>query len=701
MDKFQSNIEHISKEDQLLFTAKQITIENADEFHLAGDLTIEGEGRRIHADNGLYQRHSGELQLNGHIRYLSEPFTLTSERASLSLSANSGNFTTARFYFPTLAASGSAASLAFSPTTATLSQVSFTTCPGENPDWQLNAPKMQLNQAENLGEAYHLFFAIKGVPLIYLPYINFPLEGRKSGLLPVSYHHSDRNGSDLQIPLYWNIAPQQDATYTPRFLAKRGVMQQLEWRGLGNYQRGEIAYSHLADDPLNELGSRSFTHLSHRLELSNGIYSHLRYQRLSDAEWLTDFDSEYIDSDADEAPRILQAGLRQQHLQLRATVSQPQALSSTLTYQRLPTLSLAWQPPTHLALKPTLRSEWSRFRHRDEAMIKGERTTLRPAVALPYHKSSGFFRPELALHHSHYQLSQTAAEIYASKPLNIPILSIDSGLFFERDLTLRGDAGWHQTLDPRLYLLYIPYEDQSLRPNFDSNRIPLSWDRLFSPDRFSGSDRLGDSQQANFALSSQFFDPSGSERLQIGIGRIHFFNSPKVTLNGLWHEDLDSATLLRTRLTPNRQLELRHQQQIADNGDSLALEVGVRYQLNPRSELRLTHYDEQQSNAVNDTTAPLQQSDILANLRLSPRWQIVGLWQYDHYYQRQSDLILGGEYRSCCWSLRTLLRRQWHEESNRYDESFYLSLALTGLAPFSNRLEDELERGILNTSTSP
>jgi LPS-assembly protein len=72
--------------------------------------------------------------------------------------------------------------------------------------------------------AKHARLRIRGIPVLYTPYINFPIDDRrKSGFLVPSIGSSDDNGFELITPYYWNIAPNLDATFYPRYMSKRGA----------------------------------------------------------------------------------------------------------------------------------------------------------------------------------------------------------------------------------------------------------------------------------------------------------------------------------------------------------------------------------------------------------------------------------------------------------------------------------------------
>ena len=89
----------------------------------------------------------------------------------------------------------------------------------------------------------------KGVPIIYLPWLSFPLgTERKSGFLFPSIGHSTRSGLQFAVPYYWNIAPATDLTFEPVYYAQRGLDIAGELRYLTAHQRGALEFNYLPND---------------------------------------------------------------------------------------------------------------------------------------------------------------------------------------------------------------------------------------------------------------------------------------------------------------------------------------------------------------------------------------------------------------------------------------------------------------------
>src|SRR5690625_5781410 len=80
------------------------------------------------------------------------------------------------------------------------------TCPPEKVDWQLRATQVDMNFEKGVGVARNARLEFKGLPILYSPWLSFPLDGRrKTGFLYPGFGYSTGDGLDLSLPWYWNI----------------------------------------------------------------------------------------------------------------------------------------------------------------------------------------------------------------------------------------------------------------------------------------------------------------------------------------------------------------------------------------------------------------------------------------------------------------------------------------------------------------
>jgi len=114
-----------------------------------------------------------------------------------------------------------------------LKDARYTTCEVGVDDWYIKTKELELNNFTESGVAKNAYIEIKGVPVLYTPWIGFSYSNqRKSGLLSPTYGTTSKNGLEISVPFYWNISPDMDATLTTRTLSKRGIQLQGEVRYL-------------------------------------------------------------------------------------------------------------------------------------------------------------------------------------------------------------------------------------------------------------------------------------------------------------------------------------------------------------------------------------------------------------------------------------------------------------------------------------
>jgi LPS-assembly protein len=130
-----------------------------------------------------------------------------------------------------------------------LDDVNYTTCPPESNDWLLEASDIDLDTEEGVGTARSVKLRFQGIPILYAPYLSFPIgDARKSGILTPEFGSSGRSGRALSVPYYWNIAPNYDATLTPRLLSDRGFQVLSEFRYMTKRNDGTLKFDYLPDD---------------------------------------------------------------------------------------------------------------------------------------------------------------------------------------------------------------------------------------------------------------------------------------------------------------------------------------------------------------------------------------------------------------------------------------------------------------------
>jgi len=666
---------------------------------LEGDVRVNQGDRYLQANEVSMDRQANRVQASGEVIYGDPELAIRSRSAELDLTDEIGIFNQADYYVPQRNAQGSADRVQTERQSqqSLLEQVTYSTCVRGAEFWQLRTGELILNEQTGRGTARDISLAVKGVPVMYFPYLSFPInDQRQSGFLIPTGGYSNDNGLDLSIPYYWNIAPNQDMTLIPRVLSKRGVQWGVEYRFLRTRDGGEIGVQYLPDD--REFGAdRSAVIATYRANLLNRLFANLLYQEVSDDEYLDDFDNT-ID--------LLSASTLERHLNLTyygrewlalARVQDFQVVDDSAfedpddePYSRLPQVLFDgnWRRLTG-GLHYRLRGEWVNFDHDND--VTGKRLDLESGVSLPLNSNAGFLIPSLDYRYTAYNLDNTAPGADNSPTRSAPIASVDAGLVFERPLQLKNWLGGSgiQTLEPRLFYLYVPFRNQSAIPIFDSANVDVSYPWLFLDNRFTGADRLGDANQLTTALTTRYLNPTdGRERWRASIGQIYYFQDRRVTLDNSAPGDSSSSDLIAEAMVNyGSALSLRGAVQWDTEVEQINRgAIDILYHPGSSRLLNLSH------RFVADE---LEQIDLALVWPIQTQWRTVARWNYSLKEKRNLDLLAGLEYEECCWALRLLARQQRDDpDDDDPTNSVLVELELKGLAGIGSDINNILEKAI-------
>ncbi len=666
-----------------------------------GNAELSRDGRTLSADELRFSEGQGLAEAEGGVRFEDSQFRLESPRGYLLLNTDQGRFEDARYFYAPMHARGAASRVErVDAERFRLSNASYTTCDEGKDDWILRASRVDLDRESGEGRARNVLLRFKGAPLFYTPYISFPIDDRrKSGFLYPSIGNSDASGLDLSVPYYWNIAPHRDATLTPRILGERGLMLGGEFRYLNPRSNGELTLEYLDDRDYGE--ERGSVSLNHQAEPTERTRLDVQVNQVSDADYLSDLGNSlaiasttHLESRADLHYRGDGWNLltRFQGFQ---TVD-PAIPSAGRPYQRLPQVLFTTAPPTTpRLLEGSLRAEWVAFERQDT--LTGQRLDLMPGVKMPLRQPWGFLTPGVKYRYTSYQLEDTAPGTDTRPDRSVPIVSVDSGLFFDRPLS---DGGL-QTLEPRAYYLYVPYRDQDELPLFDTGRMDFSFDQLFRDHRFTGADRVGDANQLTLALTSRRLDAmSGEERYRASIGQILYFDDRRVTLApGQAPATQNSSSLVaEAALRLAREWSTRGAIQWDPHREQTELATAQLQYRGPGRRIANLGYRLREDPLRPDLE--IEQVDLSAAWPVSARWDLVGRYNYSLRDERDLEVLAGLEYESCCWRARLVARRYLTAgEAREYNNAIYFQLILKGLAGLGTGLGDLLGESIRGYET--
>lgn len=602
-----------------------------------------------------------------------------------------------------------------------MKQSNFSTCPPLSPAWHVKASHIVLNRTTGRGYATNARIYIKSIPVLYLPYLNFSIDGqRKTGFLWPMIGTSNNWGPYILTPFYWNLAPNYDMTITPGILTKRGIQLTDNARYLTATGTGNLQVTVLPNDK-DFQSFKNSTSNNPAYANSSSLVTQAEFNRLQNASdtrkallwhdasqftpnWSSKVDFNYVGDDyyfndfgnnLNEVTtnQLLQEGdlfYKSQNWNFTGRVQAYQTLHPVNEnevfnqYQRLPQLLLsADYPDQPLGLEYFLDNELTHFNilknpGTELNMPMGNRMNIQPGISLPITTPYVYITPRVQLGMTQYQLYQlTDTGVPGTKRRVLPIFDMAMGATFERDFGLFG-LPYEQTLEPQAYYTYIPYRNQASIPIFDTTVNTLTYDQLFNYNRFSGIDRIGDANQVGVGVSSRFIDEeSGLEKVRMGIGDIIYFANRRVTLcnsDQVCSDNPDNHSNFQ-RLSPVSAM-------LTYNVNPL-WSLGANGIWNPVSKqvdnntVNL-HYQSAANRIMNLGYSFARNGDIGSgiigntaenNLKLtdlSVVWPIVSnisalaRWSQDWHISRLQNLLGGVQYDTCCWAMRLVGGREFN-----------------------------------------
>lgn len=733
-----------------------------------GDSTLIGHvhlidgNRQLFADKAIVHCNANQqkvveyVQVEGYSKLTEPDLRLEGMNAKVFVQTDTQTIQDANFRLYNRHARGLAKDITvFNKTKMALQDATYTTCNPFQNTWVLRAKRVDLNKKTGRGQARHARLYVKDIPVFYMPYVDFPIDDRRqTGFLYPTFGNSNRSGMELGTPFYWNIAPNYDATITPRVLTKRGLELQGQFRYLSPTSQGELdgaflpndrAYqsfrrqkiaSHplIADnDPrvsaLNTNNDRKAFLVKHRTSFNDRWSTNLHYQTVHDDNYFMHFGDNI---GLVNTTQLLQQGdllYQDTHWSLGARVQQYQTLhpfEGPVTgdvYKRLPQLTArASYPDLPLGLQWDVTSEFSRFAHKPDPFTgnpftRGDRFHIRPGLSLPIVTPGWYITPRIQWDFLTYALSvgpNDISTINRQHPQRTaPMFDLDSGLIFERSLSLY-DERYIQTLEPRVYYLYVPFRNQVALPNFDTGYSGFDYNQLYRDNRFAGFDRLGDANQVTLGVSSRLFaENTGTEKLTVTLGQIFYFKDRQVhTCAATDFFCLKQQKHRRSSMVGTARYSLQEDWYLSGNVEWDPYEkrtdkqgVALQYHPSDLSVFNIGYQFLRRNPAKIDrkTGLPerLRQTDTSFAWPITEQWRLLGRWHYDVRNRISNDISMGIEQQGCCTIVRLLATRflQPFDDKlvnrRKYTNAVFLQFVFKGFTGVgNNQIHSTLKRAI-------
>lgn len=680
-------------EGALQATAELISGSPTGLVQLEGDVFLQYGETALQAEKAVLDTQTMLVNTQGKATLFTEQLNLRAEQFSASLRGDSMLVADASFEF----FSGSRYMRGSSAEFETQDKLSFslrdasiTSCAEDNEIWRLRASSITIDKQSGRGQAEDVRFELGGVPIMYLPWLSWPLsDERQSGFLAPRVAISDTTGWALQLPWYWNIAPNMDATLTPRFMQDRGLQLQSEWRLLTANSNWKLDYEYLDDTELNE--RRQFMRLSQRGRMARQWSTTVVISDASDSDYFNDLGNPFGIANVSHLDRRVDLRFNDGTTNALFRVQAHQTLDETLAiagrpYKRLPQIllnSTLWNPSGPLSI--TMEGEAVQLT-RDES-VKTWRLDLRPRLQFERSAMWGFFKGGATLAHTRYWLNNEEREIDNRYERTVPILSLEAGARLRKDLADQST----QTLEPRFFYLFVPDKEQSELPLFDTAELDFSYEQLFRENRFSGRDRIGDANQISLALTTRHLDEVGNELWRAGLGSAFYLDDRDVSLSEEEAEEGRSDIVGEAVYSGQRNWELRAIAQFGAEGSKLERSgIDLRYNKDNRL-FNLGHR---------------LQRDRLEHLDISFAWPfdngftLLGRAQHSLQDKRAIEQFVGMSWDSCCWVLRGGARRYYDYSDDVYNSDYTVEMVFKGLGGLGNSVGNEFDRAILGYQDS-
>ncbi len=689
--------------DALYLRADVLEGESEKSIQATGKVELRTRRQTVLADWLHYDLVTEEVWAKGNVLMRRGVDSISGPEAKFKRTNETGFFHQPEFHIGDNESRGSAAELLFiDENHYQLKDMRYTTCVAGNDDWYLTAREVDLDRSRMVGTAHNASVLFKGVTIFSSPYLDFPLSNeRKSGFLAPVFGSTNSRGLEMSLPYYLNLAPNYDATVTPRLMTRRGLQLNGQLRYLFPDFVGEVDAEVLPDrvTDSNRYGF-SWKH-NQNFPSVPGLAGFVNFQKVSDDAYFTDLSDRIVVTSQSTLPR--EAGLVYNRgpfslltrVQTFQTLQDP-ANPITPPYFREPQLLMNMSPVEWKGLDFEANAEYVRFRHR--SLVTGDRSVLYPTVTWSQRGNAWFVSARTGLHMTHYDFDNATPAIapITETHLNrvLPISSVDSGLVFERDTEWLGKA-FTQTLEPRAYYVYIPLRRQNQIPAFDTAIDDFNFSQLFTENRYLGSDRIGDANQLTLAAVTRLLDPqTGDERMRFAVGQRYYYRTQRVTLTEEPRSANTSDLLLagEARLSDVWSLAAALESNVA-RSEIERFDIGARWQPAPGRVLNASYRFIRQQVDPTGVVSQLKQVDFSGQWPFRENWSVIGRWNYSLADSKTLEGVLGLEYNGGCWAFR-IVGQRLTTTTQQQSKSVFVQFELNGLARVGTNPIDVLKRSV-------
>ena len=696
---------------------------------LEGDVNISQGYRQLRSDSALVDQANRTITLTGNVSFREPNMLLIGNYALLDLDSEEVQIKNATYVLHQASIRGDAKVLRRkSDGIIIIKDSSFTGCEPSVNSWELQTSEISLDQTSGFATIKNARLDFAKIPIFYFPYVKFPIsERRSSGLLFPSISRDQENGLDFSQPIYLNLASNYDATITPRYIQHRGTGVETKFRHLNSWSKSQLAASFLGKDKggnnkyqkdpttglyPNQGQDRYLISLKHQGNFAQSWSSVIDINNVSDKNYFSDIGQMTGEQvNPIYLRRMGSLGYQTDHwdFSIRSLDYQSITLRLDDPYRDASEVTHNGNFRYSNSVTAKIRNQHTEFRHDNQSLISGGRTSLDYRLGLYKRWSWGYVKPNLGLKYLGYKLNLAEPNKNDNSSITVPTLSLDSGIIFEKTSTLF--SGYKQTLEPRLFYVKSKFRDQQSLPDFDTKEISPSFAQLFSDSRYVGGDRISDDHRLTLGLSTSLIDKkNGHERFRANIAQAIYFDDRRVSLS----ESLpDNSKLERKKSDLAFELSFRINDQWHLNNEAVYNNQDNYWEkgaasLYYRNEDKLFNLSYRYSSLDTKIYSNLEAQERVEQFDMSfyvPIWNDfnwVGRWHHDFTNHRELELFSGFEYNNCCWRAGLVVRRWLDRRDLRYNpeqdlelrNGVFFQIQFRGLAGTNGRVASILKKGI-------
>ncbi len=685
----------------IVLEADEVESEGKKKVTLKGKAFVAQGRQSIGGETIVYDRENDKVQANGAVELRSVAGDLiTAESVELDVNTSIGSADNAKFKLAergfiteqtnavAVQSRGSAKKvLVEGEDFVRLKKAAYTTCVEGQDDFFIKASELELDRATGIGTAKNARFVFKGVPFFYLPRVSFPIsDKRKTGFLFPVIGSDSESGFFFGTPWYWNIAPNADATITPKIFTDRGVQLGIEARHLSKNSETAINAEVLPSDSefVDENGetdqTRHFIAIDHEQNFTEKLSLTLDINDVSDTEYFRDFRTNINAFSSTFTPSEARLEYLEENWDLRLRTVTYQVIDDSVTadpFDILPELSFNNRYDDIAGSGFNFRTNASATNFKRDGEESNSRVLIKPSIERPFENVWGFVKPKLEIDFASFSQEDVDSR-------TAPILSIDSGVFLERRTSFQGGKAL-QTLEPRLF--YVNANSDANEgggiANFDTTALDFNnFNDLFSTTGFTGGDNVADGQRLTFALATRFFDSEGDQRLKAQIGQVLFIDELESTNDeGVTTTRDKSDVLLDLDFQVTDSLRLNSffgYGDIDGTGDEIRnANFNIDYQPSPHNFIKFSYRLNKDLNSDN-TIVDSSQFVAEASWKVTPQWRVFGAQRYDIEDSESIQTQFGAEYDACCWSL-ALTADRLRKSEDEFRNAIFAQIEFAGL----------------------